>query len=460
MHSLEDTIAAIATPQGDGALGILRVSGTQAIALVHKIFKPVAHGDLLSAPSHTCHVGTLMGTEPIDHVVVSLFRAPRSYTGEDVVEISAHGSPFVLQKILALCLHQGARLAEPGEFTQRAFVAGKMDLTQAEAVAELIRAKTDKTHAAALAQLEGRLATEIRTLRDQLLPLLAHVEVGLDHSDEDHDFLSRSKLVEKGESVLQRLDVILATERTSKILREGLRVALVGRPNVGKSSLLNALLKEERAIVTPIAGTTRDTLEESVNWDGIPVILVDTAGLRTHTQDPVEKIGIERTRRSVEQADFVIGLLDASQPLTPEDRAVVDACLAKPHLWVLNKSDLPITLDRSEFHRWNGQSPLVSVSAKTGEGLLGLIELVKQQALQEKSSTAEAQWLINTRHADALRRARAAILEAIAAARGKVYEECVAMELKAAINALGEVIGEVSTEDLLGEIFKNFCIGK
>ena len=461
MHSLEDTIAAIATPQGVGALGILRVSGAQAVPLVKKIFQPLASSlNLETAPSHTCHVGTLAGAELIDQVVITLFRAPHSYTGDDIVEISAHGSPFVLQKILALCLRQGARLAGPGEFTQRAFLAGKLDLTQAEAVAELIRAKTDKTHAAALSQLQGRLAQEVRALRDQLLPLLAHVEVGLDHSDEDHDFLSRAKLTEKCQTVRERLDAILATERTGKILREGLRVALVGRPNVGKSSLLNALLKEERAIVTPIAGTTRDTLEESVNWDGIPVILVDTAGLRPDAQDPAEKIGIERTRQSVTQADFVIGLLDASESLQPEDRAVVEACLKKPHVWVLNKSDLPMKLDQKEFHRWNGQSPVLSASAKTGEGLLELVEFVKRQALQEKSSTSEAQWLINQRHADALKRAQNGLKEAITAAEGKAYEECVAMELKSAIDALGEIVGDVSTEDLLEQIFKNFCIGK
>ncbi len=460
MHSSQDTIAAIATAPGVGALGVLRVSGAQAVAVVKAIFQPLSSIDLQTVPSHTCHVGTITGANHVDQVVVSIFRAPRSYTGEDVVEISAHGSPFILNKIQSLCLKQGARLAEPGEFTQRAFLSGKLDLTQAEAVAELIRSKTDKTHAAALAQLEGRLAREVRTLRDRLLPLLAHVEVGLDHSDEDHDFLSRVKLGETCQTVVAQLESILATERTGKILRDGLRVALVGRPNVGKSSLLNALLKEERAIVTPIAGTTRDTLEESVNWDGIPVVLVDTAGLRHQTHDPVEKIGIARTRQSVEQADFVIGLLDASQPLQTEDRAVVEACLAKPHVWVLNKSDVPPQLDLQEFHRWNGQAPHCFVSAKTGAGLQELVEIVKKQALQEKASLTEAQWLINARHARALERAKIALHETLTAAKGTAFEECVAMELKAAIDALGEIVGDVSTEDLLEQIFKNFCIGK
>jgi tRNA modification GTPase len=552
MFSTEDTIAAVATPWGEGGIGVIRVSGTNAVKIVAEIYHsttvapashrpgpilPFDHGSpptqcgddgrsvvtrddekhfLINAPTHTCHVGVIGVEDPIDQVVVTVFRAPHSYTGEDVVEISAHGSPFVLQKILNLCIRHGARLAGSGEFTQRAFLNGKMDLTQAEAVADLIRARTDKTQAAALAQMEGSLSRKVRELRDVLVPLLAHVEVGLDHSDEDHDFLSRATLVERSAEARRHIEDLLRSVRVSKILREGLRVALVGRPNVGKSSLLNALLKEERAIVTPIPGTTRDTLEEAVNWSGIPVVLTDTAGLRGRPQDVVERLGVDRTRRSLETADLVIGLFDGSEPLTEEDQQVINLCSSRPHMWVINKSDLPNswqTLPSPEpspasggrgspvappFPRnvWEGRAandppieaaqplqgvgrgwgeganvavaekeslgppPVVRVSAKTGSGLNTLIEAVTHFALGEKAQVGEAQWLLNSRHQAALERAKEALASATLAAQNEDYEECVALELQTALGALGEIIGETTTEDLLDQIFSKFCVGK
>ena len=491
MLSPSDTIAAIATPLGEGGLGVIRVSGTRAIAVIQKIFHPnksksavdvtptkvgaqsmnnpldprhcTCGGDdglLDGAASHTCHLGTIRDQTLIDQVVVTVFRAPHSYTGEDVVEISAHGNPLTLQKILALCLRQGARLAGPGEFTERAFLNGKIDLTQAEAVAELIRAKTDKAQAAALAQLRGGLAQEVRTLRNKLLPLVAHIEVGLDHSDEDHDFLPRETLIQRCQEVLTDINLLAQSAKVSKILREGLHVALVGRPNVGKSSLLNALLKEERAIVTPIPGTTRDTLEESVTWDGIPVILTDTAGLRQNAKDPVERLGIERTRKSLETADVVIGLFDGSEPLGQEDRGVMQEAMARPHLWVITKSDLPQRLAPKSLHDLNGKAQVVNLSAKTGEGLDTLIRTLTGLALDEKAQASEAQWLLNARHLAALNRARGALVKAGEAAQADTFEECVALELQTALAALGEIVGETTTEDLLDQIFSTFCIGK
>jgi len=477
MHSSEDTIAAIATPLGEGGIGVIRVSGAQAIKIVQQIFHTSTDQDLSLAASHTCHVGTVFASpqpsaigrgraqapgeaEPVDQVVVTLFRAPHSYTGEEVVEISAHGNPFTLRKILSLCLQKGARVSGPGEFTERAFVNGKMDLTQAEAVAELIRAKTDKSQAAALAQMQGRLSQKVRALRDTLLPLLAHVEVGLDHSDEDHDFLSRENLVESCRQVQRDIDTLLASARTSKILRDGYRVSFLGRPNVGKSSLLNALLKEDRAIVTPIPGTTRDTLEEGLNLDGVPVILTDTAGLRAHTTDPVERLGVERTRKSLEDADVVIGLFDGSEALTSEDEEVIRQAMAKPHIWVINKSDLPQRLDSSAMHRLNGGATIVPLSAKTGEGLETLAKTIAAFALMEKAHASEAQWLLNTRHQAALEQAHGALVRAAQGADTKAYEECVALELKTALDSLGEIIGETTTEELLDQIFSTFCIGK
>jgi len=460
MISPEDTIAAVATPLGEGGLGVIRLSGAQAFSIAQDIFHSPKGIDFSQTASHTCHVGTLQDDSPIDQVVLSLFRAPHSYTGDDVVEISAHGNPLTLQKILNLCLRKGARLAGPGEFTERAFLNGKMDLTQAEAVAELIRAKTDKSQTAAIRQIQGSLAHKVRGLRERLLPLLAHVEVGLDHSDEDHDFLARDLLIKNCREAQNEIAGILESARVSKILREGLRVALVGRPNVGKSSLLNALIKEERAIVTAIPGTTRDTLEESINWNGVPVILTDTAGLRQETEDPVERMGIERARKSLQEADVVIGLFDGSQAWTEDDRDVVRQAMEKPHVWVINKNDLPQHLAPEALHTFNGRAPVVNLSAKTGMGLDALIETITGLALGEKARASEAEWLLNARHQAALERARDALARASDAAAKEAFEECVALELQTALNALGEIIGETTTEDLLDQIFSTFCIGK
>jgi tRNA modification GTPase len=477
--SFQDTIAAIATPLGEGGMGVIRVSGDQALGIVQAFFRPTREINLQDALTHTCYFGKVIAdaspqpspsgrgrvlesgeAEIVDQVVVTVFRAPHSYTGEEVVEISGHGSPFTLQKILKLCLAKGARLAEPGEFTERAFLNGKMDLTQAEAVADLIRAKTDKTQAAAVAQMQGRLAEEVRTLRNGIMPLVAHLEVGLDHSDEDHDFLSRDQIQSRCRAILEPMEHLLHSARLSKILRDGWRVALIGRVNVGKSSLLNALLKEDRAIVTELPGTTRDTLEESVNWDGIPVVLTDTAGFRQGTEDPVERLGMERSIRTLQAADLVIGLFDGSEDLLAEDHEVIRQAMMKPHIWAINKNDLPPRLTAKTLQSFNGNAPLVRFSAKTGEGLHGLVQEVIRMAISEKAAAGEAQWLLNTRHQAALERARQALLQAIEAAESNAFEECVALELQTALQALGEIVGETTTEELLDEVFRNFCVGK
>jgi tRNA modification GTPase len=447
----QDTIAAIATPIGEGSIGVIRLSGPQAFSLLSSIFRPARALDWTQIPSHTVYYG-IFGREddPLDQVVVTFFRGPRSYTGEDVVEISGHGNPTLLQCMLQVCLTAGARLAEPGEFTQRAFLNGKMDLTQAEAVADLVRAKTDHARRAAWGQLEGRLAQEVRRIRDHLLPLLAHVEVAIDHSDESHDFLSRDALVDQCIHVQNALDGLLASARVGKVLRDGFHVALIGRPNVGKSSVLNALLREDRAIVTPIAGTTRDTLQESVTWDGVLVVLTDTAGLHENASDPVEKLGIERTRQAVEKSDFVIVVQDGSQPLTAEDRAVQALVSERPRVVIANKADLASAISNDER---------VQVSAVTGLGLEALVDAVKMAALGGVSG-AEARWMLNARHQAVLERAREALGRASEAAGSGAYEEVIALELKAALGALGEIIGETTTEELLGQIFANFCVGK
>ena len=292
------------------------------------------------------------------------------------------------------------------------------------------------------------------------MPLLAHIEVGLDHSDEDHDVLARATLAGDCAAVNARIDEILRSSTVGNILRDGLRVALLGRPNVGKSSLLNALLKEDRAIVTPIAGTTRDTLEESVDWDGIPVVLTDTAGLRDDAQEAVERAGITRARQAIERSDVAVVLFDHSQPLTDDDRRIVDDIQTMPHLWVANKSDLPAGWPLEQLSGWNGNAAVISVSARTGEGLDDLVRAVKSQALGGAGSAGDAQWMLNLRHRAALERAKESLVRAARAADGDLFEECVALELKAALDALGEIIGETTTDDLLGEIFSTFCVGK
>lgn len=460
MFSPDDTIAALATPVGEGGLGVIRISGPESLRIINQLFVPAQPMNWAAAESHRCYFGRISADRPMDQVVVTLFRGPHSYTGDDVIEISAHGSPFVLQEILQLCLRAGARLAEPGEFTQRAFLHGKMDLTQAEAVGEFIRARGERAHAAALSQMEGALARKVRSLRDSLLPLLAHVEVGLDHSDEHHDFLNREELEKRVGAVSKQLDEILASARVGKVLRDGLRVTFVGRPNVGKSSLLNALLREDRAIVTPEAGTTRDTLEERVQWDGLSVVLTDTAGLRAAPPNSVEALGIERTRRALTESDLLVGLFDGSTPLTDEDQAVVDSCAGQPHLWAINKSDLPVQWESARLAHMNGSAPVVKLSARTGEGLQNLVHLITSTALQERATVGQAKWLLNARHQEALRRTQAALMQALEAARQNEYEECVALELQTALKAMGEIIGETPTEELLGQIFSQFCVGK
>lgn len=449
--SPHDTIAAIATPIGEGSVGMIRVSGSRAFALAQQVIRPSPQLDPAPPRFPHCVVGRFVHHEhTLDHVVATFFKGPQSYTGEDVMEIAGHGNPALLATLLQALLSQGARAAEPGEFTLRAFQNGKIDLTQAEAVADLIRAKTDRAQHAAREQLFGRLGVEIRRWRDHLLPLLAHVEVALDHSDDDHEFLAREGLIEQCERLQEGLTQLLRSGPIGQRLRDGLRVVLVGKPNVGKSSLLNALLKHDRAIVTAIPGTTRDTLEEWTDWNGLPVLLTDTAGVRATASDPVEHLGIERSRRAMAAADFIFVVQDASQSPDAEDEAVLAAVAEKPHVLVLNKSDL-------------GQRSVregLAVSALTGEGLERLTERVSRFALGETAGSLEARWMLNQRHRETLERATEALARATAAARADAYEDVIALELRTALSALGEIIGETTTEDLLGQIFANFCIGK
>lgn len=449
--SLDDTIATISTPQGRGGIGIVRLSGSDAPAIARSLFRP-RHGRPGTAP-RTLRYGWVIDPadgEPVDEVLAVYFPAPHTYTRQDMVEFQAHGGPFVLRRILELCLAAGARAAEPGELTLRAFASGRIDLTQAEAVGDIVVAGSEAARRQALGQLDGRLGRQVGGARRRLLRSLATVEAAIDFDEEDAATVDVSGAVRQ---VAGQLEALLATARAGIVRREGLRVAIVGRPNVGKSSLLNALLRAERAIVTPIAGTTRDTLEESATIDGIAVVFVDTAGLARDSADPVERLGMERAEAALAVADVGLLVLDASEPLTPADAAVARLVARLPAaLAVWNKCDLPAAAQPSPL----AGRPEVRLSALTGEGLDRLEAELVRVALADGLAATEAV-LSSERHRAAVAEAHAACLAALASG---LAADMVAADLRRATDALGRLTGEVVDEQLLATIFATFCVGK
>ncbi len=485
MNSLADTIAAIATPLGEGGLAVLRVSGPQALAVADKVFLPVGKSSQKpsAAASHTIHYGRVeRDGRFVDEVLVAVLRAPRTFTREDTVEFSCHGGLLPAKLVLDALLAAGARLAGPGEFTQRAFLNGRLDLAQAEAVADLIHARTELALTAAGEQLAGKLSQRINLLRDDLVKTLAHIEAHIDFPDEDIAPDTRGQLLARLERGVAFMDELLRTADEGQILRRGIRAAIIGRPNAGKSSLLNQLLGHDRAIVSPIAGTTRDTIEETANIRGLPVVFVDTAGLR-ESRDDIEREGIRRTRAMVAKAELVLHVLDASEPISPEDEQFLAEFEGKKRLVVLNKADLlerqiggvrpsgrfnvladestpaPDTSADGGSKRPAGRAP-VSVSCLTGSGLEALKDAIKQTVWAGEIKAEMLQVMINSRHQDALQRARAATVRTADALRSNHSLELVAMDLRIAVNAVGEVVGKTTTEDLLDSIFSQFCIGK
>jgi tRNA modification GTPase len=446
---VKETIAAIATPPGEGALAVIRISGPGALAVADTVFRAakspsameerrVAFGRIIDARG-----------EVIDEVLLTLFRNPRSYTGEDLVEISGHGGSLVASRVLAAVLESGARMARPGEFTERAFLNGKLDLTQAEAVMDLISAQTPCAARAAARQLEGRLGDEIHTLRSDLLGCVAHLEAFIDFPEEGIDPESGAALRKRMEGIADHLERLLSTADEGRLLREGITLALCGAPNAGKSSLLNRLLGSERAIVSAIPGTTRDTIEECASLGGYPFRVIDTAGLR-ETSDPVEREGVVRARRAAEQADIRIHLVDASAQNGPMTSFFGEEMV------VLNKIDL--VADR---HRLSSVSATACISCQTGEGIDSLITsiLTKVTGRSEGESLPDGA-AINTRHQECLKRAAAALQAAIALLGAGEPPELVAVELRSALGAVGEIVGDAGTEEILGKIFSSFCIGK
>ena len=474
MYSLDDTIAAISTPIGEGGIGIVRLTGPEAVAILHCLFVPGSRfqtsnlqppaSDLEPRKLHYGHIVDPATGETVDEVLAVHMPAPRTFTRQDVVEVNGHGGIVALRRILDLCLRQGARLAEPGEFTARAFLNGRLDLAQAEAVLDVVQAKTEASLRAAVGQLAGRLSDRVRAVRAVLVEALAHLEASIDFAEDEIPERDIGPDLEQAGAGLAQL---LADADRGIIYRQGVRAAIVGRPNVGKSSLLNRLLRTSRAIVTDIPGTTRDTLEETLNLQGVPVVLVDTAGIAEGTRDPVERLGVERSRQALARADLALLVVDASQPLTDADRSIAALVGDRPAIVILNKVDL---LDSVEVGSWKSEVrnwlldidhwSFTPVSALTGQGLDALEEAIVETVFSGQVTATETPAVTSPRHKEALNRALEHVQAADAAHRDGVLADLVAIDLAAAVAALGEITGQTASEDLVETIFSKFCVGK
>lgn len=455
-----DTIAAISTPPGEGAISIVRMSGEEAVSIAQKVF---SGKDLTQAKSHTINYGHIVDPkthEEIDEVMVSLMLAPKTFTREDVVEINCHGGIVATNRILQLLLVNGARLAEPGEFTKRAFLHGRIDLTQAESVMDLIRAKTDRSMKIALNQLDGNLSHLIDSLRKDILDVLAQVEVNIDYPEyDDVEEMTTKLLKEKAIEIKQRIEQLLKTASQGKIMREGLATALVGRPNVGKSSLLNHLLHEDKAIVTDVAGTTRDVIEEYVNVSGVPLKLIDTAGIR-ETDDKVEKIGVERSKKAIEQSDLVLLVLNAAESLTKEDLELIRLTNDKKRIIILNKTDLEEKLDRKELAKISENAPVYATSILKNEGVEALEEAISKLFFNGIEISQSTVMVTNARHIALLKKAQNSLDSVLEGISSGMPVDLVQIDMTEAWNLLGEITGESYEDELLDQLFSQFCLGK
>jgi tRNA modification GTPase len=460
LHSVDDTIAAVSTPPGHSGIGIVRMSGPGALNIADRLFRPANPAKVPSnAPSFSTAYGHVVRDgQVVDEVILTVMRAPRTYTTQDVVEINCHGGIVPLRRTLELVLELGARLADPGEFTKRAFLLGRIDLVQAEAALDVILAQTDEAQKAAARQLEGALSGQVNALRDGLVETLAHLEASIDFGDEDVESMGLAEVEARLGEVAADLERLIAGASVGRILRDGLRAAIVGRPNVGKSSLMNALLGHERVIVTHIPGTTRDVVQESVHIAGVPVVLSDTAGLRP-TEDPVESIGVARSRDAFEDADLALVVLDGSVALTAEDTALLAQARGRSALVVLNKSDLPQAVDAREIAEI-AQTQAVSVSALTGDGLEDLRQTIADRVWSGATRADAGSLVTNVRHKQALERAAGHVQAGRDAIAAGLSEEYVAADVRDALDALGEIVGLTLTEDVIDRIFSTFCIGK
>nr|WP_167541426.1 tRNA uridine-5-carboxymethylaminomethyl(34) synthesis GTPase MnmE [Aerococcus viridans] len=457
-----DTIAAISSAPGEGAIGIVRLSGDDALAIADKVYK-LGQKKLSTQDSHTIHYGHIVDPkdgQEIDEVMVSVMREPKTFTREDIVEINTHGGIVATNRVLELVLREGATLAEPGEFTKRAFINGRIDLTQAEAVMDLIRAKTDRSMDLAVKQLDGKLSNLIENLRQDILNTLAQVEVNIDYPEyDDVEEMTLKLLGEKTTIIKDRIDGLLSTAKQGKILRDGISTAIVGRPNVGKSSLLNALLREEKAIVTDIEGTTRDTVEEYINIRGVPLKLVDTAGIRD-TEDVVERIGVERSKKALMEAELVLLLLNQSEALTAGDRELLSLTQDHKRIIIMNKIDLPSQLLKESLLEWVEEDEIIATSMMTQEGIDALEEKIADYFFSGQSGEKDATYVSNARHIDLLQKASQSLDEVRNGIDMGMPVDLIQIDFTRAWEILGEIIGENAPDELLTQLFSQFCLGK
>lgn len=460
MHkvSLNDTIAAISTPLGEGGIGIVRLSGKDALEIADKIFISKDGKKPSTFKTYTTHYGTVIeNNEVVDEVILTLMRSPKSYTKEDIVEINCHAGIVATRRVLELVLAQGCRLAEPGEFTQRAFLNGRIDLAQAEAVLDIIRAKTDSALKMGIGQLKGLLSREVRKARDLLLDILSALEANIDFPGEDIETLQSQRIGEKLATANDRLKNMIESAKTGRIFREGIHVVICGKPNVGKSSLLNALLKYERSIVTPVAGTTRDAIEEIIDIKGIPVRIVDTAGVLT-PRDLVEKKAVLRSKEHIGQADLVLILFDGSRKIGKEDQMLISRLKKKNAIAIINKIDLKQRIEQDQVQK--SFKLTVGISAKQPKNINLLEDAIADLIFNGRVTQHEPLAVANLRHASALRDTQILIAQALNSLDNKLSSEFIAQDVKEALVKLDELLGERFSEDLLDKIFSEFCIGK
>ncbi|WP_315933179.1 tRNA uridine-5-carboxymethylaminomethyl(34) synthesis GTPase MnmE [Staphylococcus aureus] len=456
-----DTITSISTPMGEGAIGIVRLSGPQAVEIAEKLYK--GKHLLNDVPSHTINYGHIIDPESkevIEEVMVSVLRAPKTFTREDIIEINCHGGILTINRVLELTMTYGARMAEPGEFTKRAFLNGRIDLSQAEAVMDFIRSKTDRASKVAMNQIEGRLSDLIKKQRQSILEILAQVEVNIDYPEyDDVEDATTEFLLEQSKEIKQEINRLLDTGAQGKIMREGLSTVIVGKPNVGKSSMLNNLIQDNKAIVTEVAGTTRDVLEEYVNVRGVPLRLVDTAGIR-ETEDIVEKIGVERSRKALSQADLILFVLNNNEALTQEDYTLYEVVKNEDVIVIVNKMDLEQNIDINEVKDMIGDTPLIQTSMLKQEGIDELEIQIRDLFFGGEVQNQDMTYVSNSRHISLLKQARQTIQDAIDAAESGVPMDMVQIDLTRTWEILGEIIGETASDELIDQLFSQFCLGK
>lgn len=456
-----DTITSISTPMGEGAIGIVRLSGPEAVEIGDKLYK--GKKKLKDVPSHTINYGHIIDPETdevVEEVMISVLRAPKTFTREDIIEINCHGGILTINRILELTMTHGARMAEPGEYTKRAFLNGRIDLSQAEAVMDFIRSKTDRASKVAMNQIEGRLSDLIKRQRQSILEILAQVEVNIDYPEyDDVEDATTEFLLAQSKKIKNEINQLLETGTQGKIMREGLSTVIVGKPNVGKSSMLNNLIQDNKAIVTEVAGTTRDVLEEYVNVRGVPLRLVDTAGIRD-TEDIVEKIGVERSRKALSEADLILFVLNNNEPLTEEDRTLYEVIKNEDAIVIVNKTDLERRLDIEEVKTMIGDTPLIQTSMLKQEGIDELELQIRDLFFGGEVQNQDMTYVSNSRHISLLKQARQTIQDAIDAAEAGIPMDMVQIDLTRTWEILGEIIGESASDELINQLFSQFCLGK